>query len=233
MMCRRCVRTVVSATESCSAISWFDRPPPTSVSTLISVSVRVARRRSCSGCGGEASANVSSRRWVTVGGEEHLAVGDDPDGPDELIGANVLEEEAARAGPQRLEGVLVDVERREDQDLDGGRPRTLGSWWPRRRRARASGCPSARRRGGACESARSLPGRPRPRRPTRGRPRPEASSRTRPASEAGRRRRALGSSWQVVVEWQHAATRYPPTASVPLAAQPPKSPTRSCMPRWP
>ena len=48
--------------------------------------------------------------------QQRLAAGDGADGPDELHRLGVLDEEAAGAGAQRLEHVLVELERREDHD---------------------------------------------------------------------------------------------------------------------
>ena len=58
-----------------------------------------------------------------------MPVGDRSDGVDELVGVGVLEQEAARAGPQGVEDVVVAVEGGEDEylgqvgldDLAGGR----------------------------------------------------------------------------------------------------------------
>src|SRR4051794_18942911 len=65
--------------------------------------------------------------------QERVALRDHVDRSDELLGRRVLEEEPARAGAQRLVHVLVEVERRQHQDLrpavavDGGEdaPRRL------------------------------------------------------------------------------------------------------------
>ena len=48
--------------------------------------------------------------------EERLAAGDDPDRGEELLGRVVLEDEAACTGAERLVDVLVEVERRQDED---------------------------------------------------------------------------------------------------------------------
>ena len=94
--------------------------------------------RSALGVGGSAAAcaaNSSITRRVIDGREQGVAGGDDPDGGDEVLGGRVLEQEAAGAGPQGLEDVLVEVERREDQDRDAvGSGAGDAARWPRRRR---------------------------------------------------------------------------------------------------
>ncbi len=59
--------------------------------------------------------NSATRRRVTPGESSDSPSGDHAHRPDELLRFGVLHEEAARARPQRLEDVLVDLERREDQ----------------------------------------------------------------------------------------------------------------------
>ena len=67
---------------------------------------------------------------------------------------DVLEQEAARAGAQRLVDVLVEVERGQHQHLRrAARPSAAGAS-PRSRRGRACGCPSGRRRAAARARAR-------------------------------------------------------------------------------
>jgi hypothetical protein len=53
---------------------------------------------------------------VTDGRERRVAPRHRPHGVHDILGRCVLEEEAARAGTQRLEGVLVEVEGGEDED---------------------------------------------------------------------------------------------------------------------
>jgi hypothetical protein len=59
-------------------------------------------------------------------GEQRLALRDDADACGELLGRHVLEQEAARAGSQRLVDVLVEVERREHQHPHGRVAAELG-----------------------------------------------------------------------------------------------------------
>ena len=67
---------------------------------------------------------------MTDGREQGVAAGDGADACDQLLRRDVLEQEAARAGPQRLVDVLVHVEGRQHHDL-GGRVR-CGQQLPRR-----------------------------------------------------------------------------------------------------
>ena len=72
--------------------------------------------------------------------------GDGADRGEQSVGRHVLEQEAAGAGPQRGERVLVEVEGGQD---DARRERTAGArsaGWPRRRPCPACARPSARRR---------------------------------------------------------------------------------------
>jgi len=47
--------------------------------------------------------------------QQRLPRGDDADGRQQLLGRPFLEQEPARAGPQRAEHVLVEIERGQDQ----------------------------------------------------------------------------------------------------------------------
>ena len=85
-------------------------------------------------------AKSSTSRRVTDGREQRLAGGHDPHGVHEILAADVLEEEAAGPGPQRVEDVLVEVEGREDDDLH----RIVA-----RRLRRCAGSPRCRRAGHA------------------------------------------------------------------------------------
>ncbi len=49
-------------------------------------------------------------------GQERFAHGNGPDRRDQLFGGIVLEDQPARAGPERLVDVLVEIEGREDED---------------------------------------------------------------------------------------------------------------------
>ena len=116
--CETCVLTVGSASTSCSAISRFDSPRATSLRTSTSRSVRSRRATLRSSLtGGSRSAYRSRRRRVTAGREERIAGGDRLDRDDEVGRRHVLEQESAGPGAQRLDDVLVGVERRQDQDV--------------------------------------------------------------------------------------------------------------------
>ena len=120
---------------------------------------RSARRAPSAARGRGPRANCSITRLRDRRREQRVAASDDADRAEQLLGRVVLQHEAARAGAQRLVDVLVEVEGREYQDARRGRRRPGCGASPRARRARACGCPSARR------SARSAP----PCRPPRGR----------------------------------------------------------------
>ena len=90
---------------------------------------------------GASSASPAATTWIAV---------------DELLRRGVLEQEAARAGAQRLVDVLVEVERGQHQH-----PRSVvaarrgAGASPRGRRGPASGCPSGRRRACSARAASS------------------------------------------------------------------------------
>ena len=64
---------------------------------------------------GEAAGEALEQAARHGRGEHRLAGGDHAHALDQLRSGDVLEQEAARAGAQRLVDVLVDVERREDE----------------------------------------------------------------------------------------------------------------------
>ena len=95
-------------------------------------------------------ANSSITRRVIDGASSASPAATTRIGVDELLGRGVLEQEAARAGPQRLVDVLVQVERRQDEHVRRRRVRADAAASPRCRRGPACGCPSAPRR--ACSA---------------------------------------------------------------------------------
>ena len=109
------VLTVVSLTTSSAAISALESPRATSLKTSSSRAVSSSRPGGASGMAGATSANSSIRRRVIDGREQRLAAGDDADARGELLGRDVLEQEAAGARAQRLVDVLVEVEGGEHQ----------------------------------------------------------------------------------------------------------------------
>ena len=193
-----CVLTVVSLMKSSWPISAFERPSAirrkTSCSRVRQL-VELLRRRVA-----RDARELLDHALRDRGREQRVAGGDGADRRDQLLGRVVLEHEAARAGAERLVDVLVEVERREDQDPRGRRRRRGCAGSPRARRARACGCPSARRSDGSARPcrpprARCSP-RPRPRCP----PRRRAACGSRRGPSTGRRRRARGCSSAVAVE---------------------------------
>ena len=111
------VLTVASLRNSRSAISAFDRPAASSASTSRSRSVSSASAGAAPlRCAGQRAGEAVEQPPRDGRREQRLAARDDPDRVDELRRLDVLEQEAARARAQRLEDVLVEVERGEDQD---------------------------------------------------------------------------------------------------------------------
>ena len=117
MMRETCVFAVSGERKSCAAISSFVSPCATSRSTSTSRSVSAVER-------GRIDGILHSRRRPLeqsprhTGGEERLAGGDDAHRADEIDGLGVLHEESARAGADRARDVLVELEGRDDDDLD-------------------------------------------------------------------------------------------------------------------
>ena len=190
-----CVFTVASLSTSRSAISAFESASATSRST--STSRSVSSSRSAAGAARVRAARAakrSSSRRVTVAASSASPARDHPDGLHQLGRPHVLEQEAARAGAQRGEHVLVDVVGREDDDprRAPGRDDPPGGLDARRRRACAR--PSAPRRARAARPARPPPRRPRPRRPPRCPRWRRGSCESRRAPAPGRRRSAPGCS---------------------------------------
>ena len=202
------VLTVVSETISSAAISAFESPRATSLKTSSSRAVsssRPGRRRAGGRAGlGELLDQPAGDR----GREQRVAARHDADAVGELLGRDVLEQEAAGARAQRVVDVLVEVEGREHQDLRAVAGRRARGGSPRCRRARACGCPSARRRARAAAPARPPAGRRRPRRRRRGRPRRRGSSGS----------PARTSAWSSAISTRTALTPPPPPSSRPARA---------------
>ena len=119
--------------------------------------------------GGGACVNCSIKRRVTLGESRASPAATTWTALQQVVRQRVLQQEAARAGAQRLVHVLVEIERREDEHA--GRPgrhrRRRSAASPRGRPSRASGCPSARRRAARDRRARPPLRRWPPRRPPR------------------------------------------------------------------
>ena len=119
----RWVFTVASAMCSAAAISALDRPRATSSRIARSRSLRAASRDSSTGASGSVLATCSSSRRVAVG-----ATIASPDATVRIAvssasGVGVLQQEAARAGAERGERVLVEVEGRQDDHARSSRRR--------------------------------------------------------------------------------------------------------------
>ena len=171
-----CVLTVVSLMKSSWPISAFERPRGDQAEDLplaLGQILELARRRGVRDARELLDHAPGDRRR-----EERVAGGDGADRREQLLGRVVLEHEPARAGAQRLVDVLVEVERRQDQD-----PRAESSA-ARMRRVASSPSSSGMRmsiRTTVGREARGLVDRLEPvrspRRPPRCRPRRESSMR--------------------------------------------------------
>ena len=113
--------------NSCSPISAFDRPRATAAQHLaLAIGERVEPGMRRGARGRRLLHELLDQPARHFRREQRLAVGDDTHGREQVVGQRVLEQEAARAGAQRLEDVLVEIERREDQhraSLRSRRPR--------------------------------------------------------------------------------------------------------------
>src|SRR3954452_6442977 len=87
------VLAVAMLTKSSSAISAFERPLPARASTSRSRSVSTASAASSTARVRSSRGEVGHQLAGDAGGEQGLAVGDHPDGGQELGGLGVLEEE--------------------------------------------------------------------------------------------------------------------------------------------
>ena len=140
------------------------------------------------------------------GGEQRVAVADHPDGGDQVLGRDVLEQEAAGPRGQRRVDILVQVERGQDDDPQSSASGTPGcAASPPARPSRASGCPSAPRPAGAARRRRPA-GRPRPRR--------------RPGSRGAQDHPEAGADQRLVVGDDHAGRLWSPLARRHLEFRP-------------
>ena len=98
-----------------SAISAFDSPRASSRSTSSSRGVSSSSAAGAARRAAPTRANSSIRRRVTVGASSASPAATARIAVDELLGRRVLEQEAARAGLQRVVDVLVEVEGGEDE----------------------------------------------------------------------------------------------------------------------
>ena len=99
-------------------MSGLDRPRATSLSTVISRAV-IAASAASRACGRHGGQRPSAQVQEPAGdrrGEQGLAARDHADRADQFLRRRVLDEEAAGAGAQGVDDVLVEVERRHHQD---------------------------------------------------------------------------------------------------------------------
>ena len=101
---------MVSDTTSSAAISAFDIPRAISLKTSSSRGVRSPSAAGAERWAAPERENSWIRRFVTDGRQQRVALGDHADAVHQLLGRHVLEQEAARAGAQRVVDVLVEVE---------------------------------------------------------------------------------------------------------------------------
>ena len=111
------VFTVASDRNSSPAISVFDRPWATSGAPRAPARSARPARRHHAGRPPDVPANRSISRRVMRRRDHGVAAGDRADRGHQLGRRGVLEQEAAGAGAQRGEGVLVQVERGQDEHL--------------------------------------------------------------------------------------------------------------------
>ncbi len=123
-MLATCDLAVVSETVSLVAMSAFDNPPAIRSSTSRSRKGEAVQPRRC----GAGATAAKGGELVSVGVEEQpghprrhdgVSGGDDADRVGELVDGDVFEQEAAGAGAQPGEGVLVKIEGRQYEDLRG------------------------------------------------------------------------------------------------------------------
>ena len=152
--------TVLSVMYMSSAISRLVRPAATA--SRICSSRSVSRRDRLSGLGrGSGVGERGQQPRGHVRRDERVAGGGRTDRLSEQVGAGVLEQEAAGAGAQRAVDVLVEVERRDDDDRERvrGRPARRATGWPRCRPGRGMRM-SNRQTSGRSRRASSTAARP-------------------------------------------------------------------------
>ena len=148
-----CVLTVVSLMKSSRPISAFERPARDQAEDVELALGQLVEP--LGGVGLRDARELLDHALRDARGEERVAGGDRADRRDELLGRVVLEHEAARAGAQRLVDVLVEVERRQDQDPRRG---VGGEDAPRRLEAVELGHADVHQHDGRVEARRLVDG---------------------------------------------------------------------------
>ena len=219
------------ATErtSSSAISALERPRATSSRTSSSRAVRSSRtaRPRCPDGGARRmrrrAAASRSGRAATRPGATAL------DGIDELVRRSVLEQEAARAGAQRLVDVLVEVERREHSTFAGSRRRARYAASPRCRPARHADVHQddvRLRRSAQLDGLRAVGGLARP---PRGRARTRGSAGSPPRTSAWSSARSTRITAAAAAAWRGRRSRRPGPRRLRARRHRP-APARACRP---
>ena len=189
------VLTVASLTTSSAAISAFERPARHQAQHLALALGQLGDRPGGRGAGRRAAHEVLDQAPRERRGEQRVAGGHDAHGVDQLLAADVLQQEAARAGLHRLVDVLVAVEGGEHQHPRGAA--AVGHQAPRGLDAVHPGHADVHQHdvgaqlAGEVDRPAAVLGLGRPPRCPPGR---RGSSRTRRAPAPGRRRSGPGSS---------------------------------------
>ena len=206
------VLTVVSPSTSCCCDLGVREPLRDEPEDLELALGQLVERRAARGRRARWLANRSSSRRVTVGASSASPAATTRIASSSSSAAHVLEEEAAGAGAHRLVDVLVEVERRQDQDARAGAGRRGSRGWPRCRRAPACGRPSGPRRARSARRARP------PRAPF------SASPTTSRSSRASRIMRKPRADERLVVDDEDADHAPAPSGSGRATAKPPLGP---------
>ena len=110
------VLTVSSVITRRFAISMFERPSATSWSTSVSRLVNDAEGRRERLGRSPLRDELADQPARDLGGKECLAGGDDANGIEQSLRGAVFEQEPAGSGAQGVVDVLVQIERRQDED---------------------------------------------------------------------------------------------------------------------
>ena len=169
------VRTVSGLTTSASAISWLDRPVATQRDDLALALGELGQPRVRRVAGRRPDAELLDHPPGDARREQRAAVGHDPDRVEQRGRLGVLEQEAAGAVPQRLEDVLVELERRQHDHPDVGQRRGRAATSASRPSPSSTGIRmSQSTTSGRARRTSSSPSRPSPASPTSSRPASDA-----------------------------------------------------------